>query len=70
MLHYKSPLLRWMSALFFSLPLMLGVVEEKQHLSVLMMDDYYEPFVGVVERVVSLPTLLFFSRRKELFIPG
>ena len=49
MLHYKSRLLQWMSTLFFSLPLVLGFVEEKQHLSVLMMEDYYEPFVGEVD---------------------
>ena len=49
MLHYKSRLLQWMSTLFYSLPLLLGLIEEKQHLSVLMMEDYYEPFVSVVD---------------------
>ena len=71
MLHYKSRLLQWMSTLFFSLPLVLGFVEEKQHLSVLMMEDYYEPFVGEVDSLGWDFTRGFFlCRRKEPFIPG
>ena len=59
--------------MFFSLPLVLGFVEEKQHLSVLMMEDYYEPFVGEVDGILGeVPLVLSCcaDRRSRLFQGG
>ncbi|XP_003383840.2 PREDICTED: seipin-like isoform X1 [Amphimedon queenslandica] len=41
-LHYKSSLLHTLSTAFFSFPLVLGLTEEKQTLSVVMFDNFQE----------------------------
>ena len=62
MLHYKSPLLQTLSTFFYSFPLLLGWSEQRQHLSVTMM-EYQEPFVSAV-----LGYLLFFFNVMLMFL--
>ena len=39
MLKYKSRLLRWMSTLAYSFPLLIGALEEKQYLNVVTVES-------------------------------
>lgn len=55
-LRYKSSLLQIFSTVFYSLPLVLGLTEEKQKQSIVMFDDYQEPFTegSIYARVTIL----------------
>lgn len=57
MLHYKSSLLKTISTFFYVFPLLLGWSEQQQHISVEMMDNYYEPFVCENTKLESFLTL-------------
>lgn len=46
MLHYKSSLLKTITTMFFSLPLIMGLSEEKQNVQLKLFEDYLEDSVG------------------------
>lgn len=55
MIHYKSSVLRVMYALFYALPLLLGLLEQKQTVQVVLFERYYEPYGdGTISAMISL----------------
>ena len=46
MLHYESSLVRLFRTIFYSLPLTLGITEEKQKVELNFFDDYTDDSVG------------------------
>ena len=46
MLHYESSLVRLFRTIFYSLPLTLGISEEKQKVELNFFDDYTDDSVG------------------------
>lgn len=42
--HYKSFLLKTMHAIFFAVPLLLGFMEQKQTVELVLFERYYEPY--------------------------
>lgn len=46
MLHYESSLVRVLRTIFYSLPLTLGIIEEKQKVELNFFDDYIDDSVS------------------------
>ena len=44
MLRYKSTILHTASTLFYLVPLLFDFTEEKQHVTVVLFESYYEPY--------------------------
>ena len=52
MFHYKSNLLKTLTTMFYFLPMIMGLSEEKQVVELRLFDDYLENSVGnLVNRV-------------------
>ena len=54
-MRYRSFLLRIMYTLVFSLPLLLGIWEQKQLIELVLFESYYEPYGdGAISAVVTV----------------
>jgi hypothetical protein len=48
MLHYESSLVRLFRTIFYSLPLTLGITEEKQKVQLNFFEDYIDDSVSAI----------------------
>ena len=46
MLHYQSSLLQSLNTVFYSLPMVLGISEEKQNVQITLFENYVEDSVS------------------------
>lgn len=55
--RYKSFLLRTLHTLFFAVPLLFGVWEQKQTLGLVLFENYYEPYGdGALSASITMET--------------